>query len=302
MRIAIAGLGRMGTAIAERLLAAGQPLAEGHGLAVWNRSPERAAPLIAAGAKLAPTPRALAEGADIILTSLTDAAAIDNVYSGEGGLLAGTVDGKLFVDLSTVRPHVEIALAAKVRAAGAAFLECPVGGSVVPARNGQLLGFVGGRAEDLERARPVLGTLCRRLTHAGDVGAGSSLKLAVNLPLLVYWQALGEAVTLCRDVGLAPAELVDVLSETSGAPPALKGRAAGVAAALGGARVPATSFDVESVRKDLRTMKEEAASLGVTLPLAAAALGIFDEASAAGWGDQDVASLPAYWRTRGAGA
>ncbi|QJP13816.1 NAD(P)-dependent oxidoreductase [Starkeya sp. ORNL1] len=295
VNVAIAGLGRMGSAIAERLLA------QGHHVTVWNRSPERAAPLVALGAVAAPTPRALATAADVILTSLTDETAVGSVYAGGEGLLAGAVAGKLFIDLSTVRPHVEIELAAKVRGAGADFLECPVGGSVVPARNGQLLGFAGGRAEDLDRARPVLDALCRRVTHAGDVGAGSSLKLAVNLPLLVYWQALGEAVTLCRNVGLSPAELIDVLSETSGAPPALKGRAAGVAAALGGARVPATSFDVDSVRKDLRTMNEEAASLGVELPLAGQALGIFDEASAAGWGDQDVASLPAYWRSRTVG-
>jgi 3-hydroxyisobutyrate dehydrogenase len=292
VNVAIAGLGRMGSAITERLLA------QGHYVTVWNRSPERAAPLVALGAVAAPTPRALATAADVILTSLTDETAVASVYAGGEGLLAGAVAGKLFIDLSTVRPHVEIELAAKVRAAGADFLECPVGGSVVPARNGQLLGFAGGRADDLDRARPVLDVLCRRVTHAGDIGAGSSLKLAVNLPLLVYWQALGEAVTLCRNVGLSPAELIDVLSETSGAPPALKGRAAGVAAALGGARVPATSFDVDSVRKDLRTMNEEAASLGVELPLAGQALGIFDEASAAGWGDQDVASLPAYWRSR----
>lgn len=295
VNVAIAGLGRMGSAITERLLA------QGHHVTVWNRSPERAAPLVALGAVAAPTPRALATAADVILTSLTDETAVASVYTGGEGLLAGAVAGKLFIDLSTVRPHVEIELAAKVRGAGADFLECPVGGSVVPARNGQLLGFAGGRVEDLDRARPVLDTLCRRVTHAGDIGAGSSLKLAVNLPLLVYWQALGEAVTLCRNVGLSPAELIDVLSETSGAPPALKGRAVGVAAALGGARVPATSFDVDSVRKDLRTMNEEATCLGVELPLAGQALGIFDEASAAGWGDQDVASLPAYWRSRTVG-
>jgi 3-hydroxyisobutyrate dehydrogenase len=295
VNVAIAGLGRMGSAIAERLLA------QGHDVTVWNRSPARAVPLVALGAVAAPTPRTLATAADVILTSLTDETAVASVYAGGEGLLTGAIAGKLFIDLSTVRPHVEIELAAKVRGAGADFLECPVGGSVVPARNGQLLGFAGGRVEDLDRARPVLDVLCRRVTHAGDIGAGSSLKLAVNLPLLVYWQALGEAVTLCRNVGLSPAELIELLSETSGAPPALKGRAAGVAAALGGARVPATSFDVDSVRKDLRTMNEEAASLGVELPLAGQALGIFDEASAAGWGDQDVASLPAYWRSRTVG-
>ena len=136
---------------------------------------------------------------------LTDAAAIDAAYHGNGGLLGGDVRGKLFVEMSTVRPEVEKALALKLRARGAALIDCPVGGTVGPARDGKLFGFVGGDAADVARAKPVLEQLCRRVEHVGAVGAGASMKLAINLPLLVYYQALGEALSLCRSLVIEPA-------------------------------------------------------------------------------------------------
>jgi len=294
MRVGIVGLGRMGSAMAERLLDKDVPIT------VWNRSPERGRRLLDRGATLATSPRALTGAVDVVLTSLTDAAALASVYGGSDGLLAAPPAGLLLIDCSTVRPTTMIDLADRATVLGARFLECPVGGSVGPARSGQLLGFAGGGAADLAAARPLLDLLCRRIVHAGKVGAGSSLKLAVNLPLLVYWQALGEAFALCRSVELSPAELVDVLTDTSGAPPALKGRAAMVAAALGGDVVPGTTFDVDSIRKDLRTMLEEGHALDTALPLAAQALAVYDTASAAGLGAQDGAALPAYWARRAA--
>ena len=105
--------------------------------------------------------------------------------------------------MSTVRPETEKALAAEVGAKGAALIECPVGGTVGPAMEGKLFGFVGGEASDVERARPILDDLCRRVEHVGAVGAGASVKLAINLPLLVYYQALGEALSLCRAVAIS---------------------------------------------------------------------------------------------------
>jgi 3-hydroxyisobutyrate dehydrogenase len=118
--------------------------------------------------------------------------------------LKGDIQGKLFIEMSTVRPQTEKQLAAKARALGAAFIDCPVGGTVGPAREGKLLGFVGGDADDVARARPLLEQMCRRVEHVGPVGSGASMKLAINLPLLVYWQALGEALLLCKPLGLDP--------------------------------------------------------------------------------------------------
>src|ERR1700686_1983471 len=137
MKIGIAGLGRMGSGIGARLIVVG------HDLSVWNRSAGKTKALAQVGAKVAATPADLARGADIIITILTDAAAIDAVYNGAGGLLAGDVKDKLFIEMSTVRPETEIAFAKAVRGKGAALVECPVGGTVGPARQGKLLGLMG---------------------------------------------------------------------------------------------------------------------------------------------------------------
>ena len=137
MQIGIAGIGRMGAAMAERLMETG------HTISVWNRTPEKTKKLADAGAKVAATPEDLAEQSDAVITMLTDADAIDHVYNGEHGLLSGDVADKLFIEMSTVRPEIPIALAKVVRASGARFVECPVGGTTGPARQGKLFGFMG---------------------------------------------------------------------------------------------------------------------------------------------------------------
>jgi 3-hydroxyisobutyrate dehydrogenase len=202
------------------------------------------------------------------------------------------------IDMSTVQPAAAQALAKKVMAAGAAFVECPVGGTTGPARQGKLLGLAGGGAADVARARAVLQALCRRLEHLGPVGAGSSMKLAINLPLLVAYQALGEALVLCRDLAITPKALLELFADTSGAPNILKVRGPAVAEALAGGPGIAASFDVDSIRKDLRTMLAEAKLKGAELPLAQRTLAIFDEAAEAGWGGRDGSSLPSYWLQR----
>jgi 3-hydroxyisobutyrate dehydrogenase len=289
MHVGVAGLGRMGSAIAVRLIEVG------HQVSVWNRTADKTKPLVAAGAKLAASPAELASRAEAILTILTNREAIAAVYDGPSGLLAGNVKGKLVVEMSTVQPATEVALAEKVRAKGAAFVECPVGGTVGPAREGRLLGVAGATAEDFARARPLLAQMCRRVEHVGPVGAGSSMKLALNLPLMVYYQALGESYVLCRHLGLDPKWLMEFLSETSGAPNILKVRGAKIAAALSGDDMGPPAFDVDAIRKDLATMAAEGKARGATLPLVEKTLAIFDDAAKEGWGKRDGASLPAYW-------
>ena len=277
----------MGAAMAQRLMSVG------HDVSVWNRSKDKTKPLVEAGAKLAATPRELASGAELVITILTDASAIDATYHGEHGLLVGDVRGRLFVEMSTVRPEVEEKLAEKVRAKGAAIVDCPVGGTVGPARDGKLLGFVGGDASDVARAKPVLDQLCRRVEHVGAIGSGARMKLAINLPLLVYWQALGEALLIIKSLGLDPARTIDILADTSGGPNVLKARGPAIAQALKGEEVAPVTFDVDSIRKDLRTMLEEGRALGADLPVTACALASFDEASREGLGSKDASTLPA---------
>src|SRR6516165_2976358 len=172
MQIGIAGIGKMGAAIAHRLIEVG------HKVTVWNRSAGKLQPVIAAGAAAAATPAELARDAEAVITILTAAAAIDAVYTGASALLAP-----------------------KVRAKGAVLVECPVGGSTGPARQGKLIGLMGAEPADAARARPVLEQLCRRLEHCGPVGSGAVMKLTINMPLMIYWQALGEALALCRPLG-----------------------------------------------------------------------------------------------------
>ena len=289
MKIGIAGTGRMGAAIGERLVGLG------HEVAVWNRTPEKTEALAAAGARVAASPSRLASSSETIITILTDATAIDAAYRGKNGLLSADVSGKLFIEMSTVRPETERTLATDIRNRGAAMVECPVGGTVGPARDGKLFGFVGGEAIDVARARPLLEKMCRRIEHVGPVGAGASMKLAINLPLLVFWQAFGEALTLCRPLGLDAARLVDIFTDTSGGPNVLKNRGPALAAAIQGKAVGPITVDIDAMRKDLRTMVEEAKALGTGLPVTSRALECYDQAARAGLGKGDITAIPVRW-------
>ena len=282
MKIGLAGTGRMGAAIAGRLKAVG------HDLAVWNRTAARAQGL---GLEVCSSPAGLAKRSDAVITMLADGTAVKDVYA----QFSGNLGGKLFIDMSTVRPEVSIGISKRLQSLGASFVECPVGGSVGPAKEGRLFGFVGGEAQDVARARPLLEQMCRRVEHVGPVGSGASMKLAINLPLLVYYQALGEALSLLKNSGLGAEKIMDIFLDTSGAPAMLKNRAPAIAAVLSGKEPPAVTVDVDTVRKDLREMVDEARSLGVSLPLAAAALACYDEAARAGLGAKDCTVLPANW-------
>jgi 3-hydroxyisobutyrate dehydrogenase len=296
MNIGICGMGKMGAAIAARLLSLGYPVM------VWNRSAAKTEPLVALGAKAAATPAVLASSSDVVITMLLNDSALEQVYCGPEGLLSAEVRGKLLIDMSTVLPKTQEALAAAAASKGAAFVECPVGGSVAPAREGKLLGLAGGADVDVARARPVLGQLCRRIEHVGPAGAGAKMKLAVNLPLLVYWQALGEALAICQSLNVAPERLIDILSDTSGTPTAMKARGPAIAKLLAGEDVGAPAFDVSAARKDLSTMIAFAREVGATLPVTAAALDCFVEAERSGLGAADPVNVPVFWAKQGSKA
>jgi 3-hydroxyisobutyrate dehydrogenase len=290
MKLGVAGIGKMGAAVAARLIEVG------HDVTVWNRTPEKAKAV--AGANIAASPAELAQKSEAVLSILTDAAALDAVYNGRSGLLDGDVAGKLFIDMSTVLPATETALAGAARATGAAFVECPVGGSTGPARQGKLIGLMGAEPADAARARPILEQLCRRLEHAGPVGSGAVLKFTINLPLMVYWQALGEALALARSLAIDPDRLMDLLSDTSGAANVLKVRAPGIAAMLkGGASGPVT-FDVDGGIKDMQSMLAEAKSRGIELPLVERTLACYQETKQHRSGNAEISAVSVYWADR----
>jgi 3-hydroxyisobutyrate dehydrogenase len=282
----------MGSAIAQRLMSVG------HEVGIWNRNSAKTKPLTDAGAKLFASPAQLVEGCEVTIVMLLNDAATEAVYRGSNGILQSRLAGKLVIDMSTVRPDTMKSNGAAVLQQGAAFVECPVGGSTGPAKEGKLFGLVGGAKPDVIRAMPVLEQLCRRVEHVGELGAGATMKLAVNLPLLVYWQALGEALTICKPLNLPAERLIDILSDTAGTPTAMKGRGAAIAKVLGGGPLGETAFGLSAAKKDLATAVQFGASIRVELPVTASALACFEAAEAAGLGDADATAVSTCWIQR----
>ena len=277
--VGIAGTGRMGTAFARRLIETGHPLR------VWNRSPDRMAEAMAAGAEAVDLPRLAA--CDTILLSLTDAAASTDVLT---SLATAGIAGRLVIEMSTLPPDMAEALAAQAAAAGADFVHCPVGGTVAPALKGQLLGMAGGSDPAIQRARPILESLCRRVEPVGSPAAAARMKLAVNLPLAIYWQTLGESLRLLRGAGIDPDLAISLIADSSAGPTVLKNRSQIVVDTLRGTDHPGT-FDLAGLAKDLRLALGLARADGAGLPLATDALAAYDAAIASGLSGCDGASL-----------
>jgi len=289
MKIGIAGTGKMGTAIAARLKSVG------HDLLVWNRTEAKAKTAMDLGATWCTTPKDLLQQADIVICLLTNEQALDDVYFSANGLLSAPAPGKLIIEMSTVSPDKQAGMAEKAAKVGVKYLECPVGGSIGPAKEGKLIGFVGGSAEDLEIARPLLEQMCKRVEHVGNHGAGSMMKLAINLPLMVYWHTFAEALSLIQPLGLDPKRVIDIFSETSGGPNLLKTRGAFIAQSLIDGKSDTVNVTLNTVIKDLNAMKTHAQTLNRKLPLSELAMANFEASSKSGLGDADVAEHLVRW-------
>ena len=278
--IGFLGLGKMGAVMAPRFIDAGFPLT------VWNRSAEKAVALGDAGATIAESPAAVADASDIIISILRDDAAAEQAFLGDSGLLSVDVDGKQFIEMSTLRPETARALAERCAEKGAGFIDAPVSGTVAPAKDGKLMALVGGSEEDLERARPALEVLTRRIVHAGPVGQGAMLKLVLNLQLAAYWQTLGEAMALGQAAGLDLALALDAMADS------------GASARVLGPKIPLilegsdyVAFDIATMEKDARSILTIGNELGVSMPTLSAALATYAAANAAGMGADDAVSI-----------
>jgi 3-hydroxyisobutyrate dehydrogenase-like beta-hydroxyacid dehydrogenase len=278
-KIAFLGLGEMGTPMASRLLRAG------HELTVWNRTPERTAPLAERGAIAAATPAEAAAGADFIITMLGTPEALEQVVFGDSGLAGALGAGQLLVDMSTVGPAAIRSVAARLPP-GVPLVDAPVRGSVPQATAGSLEVFVGAGDEDFARVRPILETL-GTVRHVGAPGSGAAMKLVVNLVLGVAIVTMGEALALGGDLALPRGMLLDVLAE-SPIGPIVKGKRALVEAN----RYP-PSFKLRHAEKDLRLVEESAASTGRELKVTHAARSWLEEAASRGAADLDFASVVA---------
>ena len=278
--IGFLGLGKMGAVMAPRLIDAG------FSLTVWNRNSDKTKPLAAAGAAVASSPADVAAAADVVISMLRDDAAAEQVFLGHYGLLSADVAGKLFIEMSTLRPATARSLAARCAQHKASFIDSPVSGTVAPAKEGKLMALVGGDEADVERARPVLDVLTRRIVHAGPVGQGDMLKLVLNLPLAVYWQSLAEAVALGAAGGLDLATMLDAMAD-SGA--AIKVLPLKVPLIIEGSGYVA--FDIATMEKDARSIVETGAAFGVPMPTTSAALASYAAANAEGLGAADAVAI-----------
>jgi 3-hydroxyisobutyrate dehydrogenase-like beta-hydroxyacid dehydrogenase len=256
---AILGTGRMGTAMAERL--AGQ----GVDVVLYNRTRERCDPLAERiGCAVASTPAEAASRADVVISMVADDAAVRQLHEGPDGVAAGVRPGSVVVDMSTVLPDTIRALAPAVQARGAGVLDAPVSGSVTSTGAGELTIMVGGSADDLGRARPVLEHLAKRIFHLGPIGTGAAMKLSVNTVIYGLNGAVSEALVLAERNGIDRAAAYDVLANSAVGAPYLQYKRA---AFLEPERTP-VAFALELAEKDLRLILELAGESGTTMPQA----------------------------------
>jgi 3-hydroxyisobutyrate dehydrogenase-like beta-hydroxyacid dehydrogenase len=286
MKVGLVGLGRMGRAIQARLKDSGIDVVG------WDR--DAVAMQLAAehGMQVAAHPRAVADNADnTVITIITEDHGVRNVFRGKDGYLSGDVKGKLFIDMSTLRPATGRELAPVVEAAGARLIESPVFGTIPHVLQGKLYAMVGGRAEDLERARPVLEKLAGKIAHMGPNGAGYAMKLAVNLGLAAFIQATAESLALGTREGLKLDQMIDILAEA----PTANGWLAGKKAALKGEPAD-TTLDLKTLRKDILSAVATGTIGGTPMPLSSGVLDSLSAAVAHGWGDKDIGELARFFR------
>ena len=287
-RIGWIGLGLMGRPMGMNLVKAGYPLT------VWNRTASRASELVAAGATLANSPKEVAAGSDVLITMVSDPPALEGVLWGTGGqdtgALAALKSGSLYIDSSTVSPDLARKIASACAARGVRFLDAPVTGGDWGAKKGELVFMVGGDAETLKDAEPILGVLGKRWFHLGPHGAGQTIKLAMNLILALQVDALAEALALVTGAGLKGENLVEVLQSSMARSGVLDVKAPNL---LKGEYVP--SFPLRLMHKDLGLALDLANQLGVALPSTAAARETYNYVKGAAKEDLDYSAVMKFW-------
>ena len=274
------GLGVMGSRMVKRLLDAG------HTVTGYNRTPSKAQQLLDAGMRWGDTPRAVAEAADVMLSMVTNTAALKAVTEGPDGLLAGLGSGKIYVDMSTVSPAASRDLAARVSAKGAHMLDAPVSGSVITLEEGKLSIMVGGDAAAFEKIKPILQNIGPKVTHVGGNGLAVSMKIATNLSLAVQMLAFSEGVLLAEKSGIQREIAVEVLLNSVIASPMVKYRGPFVL------NMPDEAwFNVNMMQKDMNLALEMGRELDVPLPTTAVTNELLTAARGMGLAEQDFAIL-----------
>jgi 3-hydroxyisobutyrate dehydrogenase-like beta-hydroxyacid dehydrogenase len=288
-KIGLIGLGLMGRPMGMNLLKAG------HSLTVWNRTAARADELVAAGAVLAKTPREVAAASDVLLSMVSDPPALESVLWGHDGkndgALGGLKAGSIYIDSSTVSPALVKRISAACQERGVRYLDAPVTGGDWGAREGNLVFMIGGDAETLKEAEPILGVMGKKWFHLGPNGAGQTIKLAMNAILALEVGAVAEAIGLVTKAGLQGEQLFEVLQASMGRSGLLDLK---TPLMLKGDYKP--SFPLRLMHKDLGLALELANQLGVALPTTAAAREVYNYVKGEAKEDLDYSAVMRFWK------
>ena len=282
MRVSVVGTGRMGSAMVGRLVDAG------HDVMVFNRTRSRAEPVAAAySVAIAPTPRAAASAADVVIVSLADDAALRDAYLGPDGLVAGLPPGTVVADTSTVDPATIVALGEDVDRVGAALIDTPVSGSVSTVQSGQLLVLAGGDEAALRRARPALDAFASRVISLGPLGSGATMKLVVNAIVHGLNAALAEALVLAEKAGVERSAAYEVIASSAVAAPFVLYKRD----AYEHPGDTPVAFALDLVAKDLELAAGLAARVGADVPQLATNRAVVQRALDAGLGQGDLSAI-----------
>jgi 3-hydroxyisobutyrate dehydrogenase-like beta-hydroxyacid dehydrogenase len=286
-QVAVLGAGNMAGAMVGTLRRSG------FDVVVWNRTLARAEPLEEAhGATLAPTAAAAAEGADVVLSSLADDAAVLATYLGDEGAASGCGPRQVVLEMSTIAPETVLRVGEAVRSSGAAFLDAPVSGSVPIVEKGELTIMVGGDTAGLERARPVLDALAAKVLHVGDLGAGATVKLAVNALVHAIDVGLSEALVLAEKAGVDRSAAYDVFAAGAAAAPFVLYKRP----AFEHPDEVAITFTMDLMAKDLDLILSLAREVGAPMGQAERNRELVDRALSAGYSGRDMSAVAEYLR------
>jgi 3-hydroxyisobutyrate dehydrogenase-like beta-hydroxyacid dehydrogenase len=279
-RIGFIGLGIMGAPMALNLVKAGFKVT------AYNRSREKAEPLERAGARIAPTPAEAARDADVVMSIVSDTAAMEEVVLGKGGILETIRSGAVLIDSSTISPSVSRKFACHLAGKGAGMLDAPVTGSKHGAEKGELTFMIGGEREVLERVMPVLKVLGKKHIYCGQHGLGLSAKLAMNSILATMVEIFSEGFVLAAKAGVPPATLLEIMQSSLARSGIIDFKAPFV---FKGDFTP--YFPLKLMHKDLELAMEAAYAQSVVMPATAAVKEVYGAAKAQGQGDADYAAV-----------
>ncbi len=275
MRVAFLGLGIMGQSMATNLVKAG------HEVTVWNRTPGR----MAEGAGIAPTPAAAAQGAEVVWLCVSDTAAVEEVMFGKDGAESALTDGMIVADSSTISPAATVRFAERVAAKGAAWVDAPVTGSKIGARDGTLVFIVGGEEAPIDRLKPLFAAMGKKIFRMGGTSKGQATKLVMNLQIALIYEGFAEALTLATKLGVDSQQLVDLIGATMVHSGVVEYKAPFIMQ-----RDFTPNFPLRLMHKDIRLTLEAAKEARVKLPALETVEELYELATEDGHRDLDYAA------------